>query len=577
MPTFEVDIGDATYQVDAPDENTAWTWANQAHTPRKYPEMRSLVPDSTGAYNIPSGREEAASLSQEVEAQSPGNPTLDFQAEKLAPVALGATAGVAAGPLGLLGSSIAGGAGYGVGELIKQRSEGNVEPLEAAKKGGYYALGNYAAGKAFEGASWLLGKAFTSTPDKSAVEYAREHNLPYLGDKRAIGGKLTLAGKAYQSHQIRKATEAINQEMVAATKGVQSLGAADDLVDQSVTAGRQYFDDMLSAGKEGRGGPLNALKSSVGDDLAISTKNTAPAIDDAITYLKDKVGIKQGAVYQRLTALQKNAQDARTLADMDEIYGDLWRLWNTKTNRSTRQAVETVTKAIVKDIDEAATVAGYRGFQGQFAAALGEREAFRELMKKYPEFRTLEKIPPQMTRQWLNTLFSAGGKPLESLKLASPRVYDDLSNAWLARNIWSNTKTIEGGTVLDGVGFKKWVLSNRGKLTEVFGDDTAQAVNKFADYAASSAKAIESVKPSSFIDTASRIGSETALMVKAPMVAVPAEAGSLAISYGLTNPNSWLFRMFTEGMKDTTKQALSTSLRIGGGTALAESTNPNEQ
>lgn len=31
MATFDVDIGSATYRVDAPDENTAWRWANMTH------------------------------------------------------------------------------------------------------------------------------------------------------------------------------------------------------------------------------------------------------------------------------------------------------------------------------------------------------------------------------------------------------------------------------------------------------------------------------------------------------------------------------------------------------------------
>jgi len=31
MKTYEVDVGGRTYEVDAPDENTAWTWANQVH------------------------------------------------------------------------------------------------------------------------------------------------------------------------------------------------------------------------------------------------------------------------------------------------------------------------------------------------------------------------------------------------------------------------------------------------------------------------------------------------------------------------------------------------------------------
>ena len=31
MATYEVDVGGKTYEVDAPDPNTAWQWANQTH------------------------------------------------------------------------------------------------------------------------------------------------------------------------------------------------------------------------------------------------------------------------------------------------------------------------------------------------------------------------------------------------------------------------------------------------------------------------------------------------------------------------------------------------------------------
>ena len=35
MPTFEVDVEGQTYEVDAPDERTAWAWANQTHAQSK--------------------------------------------------------------------------------------------------------------------------------------------------------------------------------------------------------------------------------------------------------------------------------------------------------------------------------------------------------------------------------------------------------------------------------------------------------------------------------------------------------------------------------------------------------------
>lgn len=43
MATFEVDVGNATYQVDAPDEKTAWQMANKVHktAPQESPSMRA--------------------------------------------------------------------------------------------------------------------------------------------------------------------------------------------------------------------------------------------------------------------------------------------------------------------------------------------------------------------------------------------------------------------------------------------------------------------------------------------------------------------------------------------------------
>jgi hypothetical protein len=37
MPTYEVDVGGKTYEVDAPDPNTAWQWANYTHSQQPAP------------------------------------------------------------------------------------------------------------------------------------------------------------------------------------------------------------------------------------------------------------------------------------------------------------------------------------------------------------------------------------------------------------------------------------------------------------------------------------------------------------------------------------------------------------
>jgi hypothetical protein len=60
MATFEVDVGKATYQVDAPDEKTAWKMANAAHksAPQESPSMkegRELNSSAQGFINAMQG------------------------------------------------------------------------------------------------------------------------------------------------------------------------------------------------------------------------------------------------------------------------------------------------------------------------------------------------------------------------------------------------------------------------------------------------------------------------------------------------------------------------------------------
>lgn len=48
MATFEVDIDGVTYEVDAPDENTAWAWANQTHKQAPQAPSQASQPPQQG-------------------------------------------------------------------------------------------------------------------------------------------------------------------------------------------------------------------------------------------------------------------------------------------------------------------------------------------------------------------------------------------------------------------------------------------------------------------------------------------------------------------------------------------------
>ncbi len=43
MPTYAVTVEDAQYQVDAPDENTAWQWAYMTHQQRPAPKQSTVL------------------------------------------------------------------------------------------------------------------------------------------------------------------------------------------------------------------------------------------------------------------------------------------------------------------------------------------------------------------------------------------------------------------------------------------------------------------------------------------------------------------------------------------------------
>src|SRR3990167_6164194 len=44
MATYEVDVGGSTYEVDAPDETTAWKWANATHVQGPKPAAAPAEP-----------------------------------------------------------------------------------------------------------------------------------------------------------------------------------------------------------------------------------------------------------------------------------------------------------------------------------------------------------------------------------------------------------------------------------------------------------------------------------------------------------------------------------------------------
>jgi hypothetical protein len=211
MPKYEVDVGGKTYEVDAPDSNTAWQWANYTHTQAPAAPKESTIGSELirgGKQVVSSGRAGFESLFDKNKAATEGvarsqaigqeagegasfealqkayekegllgaakelpsqiTRGLAGQAANIATSVAGAKAGAAAGaPFGARGRLIGGAAGS-VGALLPQFMGQTVqtqaseqmergEPVDIDRTKAYTAAGAMAAAESF-GTAFTLGK-----------------------------------------------------------------------------------------------------------------------------------------------------------------------------------------------------------------------------------------------------------------------------------------------------------------------------------------------------------------------------------------------------------------------------------
>ena len=115
MPTYDVTVEGTTYEVNAPDENTAWRWANYTHRQRKpaapaakpesgfFPALRSGATELGGGISALLGK---LGLKDEATAQAEFDAAQKRAKEIFAPTEAGWTEAPVAKTLELLGGSI---------------------------------------------------------------------------------------------------------------------------------------------------------------------------------------------------------------------------------------------------------------------------------------------------------------------------------------------------------------------------------------------------------------------------------------------------------------------------------------
>ena len=305
MPTFEVDVEGQTYEVDAPDERTAWAWANQTHAQSKStvkpPGMLSGLAQQFNQGISLGGADE---LQASVEKLSGGDYRASLERQKREREAFqaqhpylsaGATAVGAVAPV--VASTLAGAAGgpAGVG-----------------------AAGTAAGGRALQltlNALYGGGKAIRSanTVAQAAREGARASVVPGMaagaltadpGDREmgaAIGGALGLGIGSAVGGGMQGLTSAANYMTPYLAKVADAIGA-----------GRSGLSYMAAPSTQGAAqAPMTAAEAKVltaMEDAGVSPAAAAARLDQA-----RRLGVPLGLLDVGGQSVQRLGRAVRTL------------------------------------------------------------------------------------------------------------------------------------------------------------------------------------------------------------------------------------------------------------------------
>lgn len=260
MATFEVDVDGATYEVDAPDENTAWAWANQTHRETKPPKPSTMQQVGQTAANLGKGALSGAAdigntlinastfIPRKIAGlTSRDNPleTLNQQREAGLQQFNKENEDSTAFNLGRIGANIAGtmGVGGGMGSVLASASKTPraLELANALKTGGLGqgTLTNKVIGGA---GSAALGSALID-PESTGTGAAFGAALPLAGKALpAIGGAVADVVGGIGTHTGGESLR------TAAASGLRGGKAAQDFAQNM--RGQVPIDDVLNTAKQ---------------------------------------------------------------------------------------------------------------------------------------------------------------------------------------------------------------------------------------------------------------------------------------------------------------------------------------
>lgn len=534
----------------------------------------------------------------------PWNTDFNVQQAIRKPLLVGAST-LATAPMGgwggLVASSLAAGGSTTAGEMINQKREfGNVASSgDATKEGLYSAAGTGIAGGALKGLGWIAEGLFyspLSNEAKAGLEFAKGRNAETLANAEdnnfawalfgkpkdvkpkdlltfplssampgSAAGNIQQASRLGLSGEIRTQVDAnrvaqfLNREVAPIT--AKGSGSA---IDEAALKGQQFLRSVFEPGEKVYTETFKNVRAALGDDTLIPLPNAAVALRSASDALKARKA--SGALVQQINALAKDTPSEQSVAQLDELYSELVKK-GTK-NSIARKEMSYVLDAIAKDIDEFGKPQGV-----DFIAPLKKAKAMRDELRGLRDIPQLQELSEDFggkSRMWMAKMFgNPNGKALAELRARNPDLYHELADSWLGMNIQQFSKDSEKGIgrMLDGTKMRAWFEQNKDRINLIMGGDQAKALDNFSSYAASMsgasarANAGNTMNVTNLMPRAGALG--TGLYYK-PFLAAPTEAGSYVLAKGLSNPNSMLFKMFTEGFSDKTKTFMKMSGTLGG-------------
>jgi hypothetical protein len=548
-----------------PDQLTAGLWRPGTELPpQKSIEQRE--------------REEVAAIAAEGDRKIPFMQSEEFH-EKSIPIAGASLASILVpgsgwGALAL--QSLMSGAGGTLGELWRQKVTREPTNAPAALKyGAESAAGTAAVGGGLKLAGAYAKSIFSSplnAQQQQAAQFARDEGVPFPLSSAAPGtgaGRTQQSARALLPGDLRTQVDA-NRVTKFINDRVGTLTEKAELFDEAALKGQTYLRQVFEPGEQVYQQTFNKLKTTLGEETPIPLTNTREAIVRAAQSLKERG--QTGAVAKRLQTMLKADASELTAAQVDNLYSGL--LKDAARSGESRPEMSLVVNAIVKDADAVAKDFGM-SFADDVASAKKAREALKTL-RGIPQLERLSKGFREDggtlgTKQWMSELFSnPNGKALAELRARNPELYHELADAWLGSNIKKFTVPGEGGIgrVLDGQQFRAWYESNAPALKLIFGGPQAKALDNFSVYAQHMTGAVQrGTQQSKTLEPLALFGratGELAGIYKQPLLMGAGEMGSYVLAKGLSNPNSDLFRVFTQGFSPATRSFVLKSGEIAG-------------